>query len=193
MYYNLEYQWTLCPATLDGEANFLLWRVLAFGRVIWFNSRLMEELASSPETSSKAVESSWDINLPNSKNTGLLIKNRKLTCTDARTKKWPSKLTISLEGKSYITSISIIKQKISWKNGMGSGFGHKIGRDDGIEKKKRRESEIWEPLLWTLEKVLMWVKNITDFGRFCYLNIPCLRMNITFVFMSFSSEEFTNK
>ena len=110
----------------------------------------LTELASSPETSSKAVESSWDINLPNSKNTGLLIKNRKLTCTDARTKKWPSKLTISLEGKSYITSISIIKQKISWKNGTGSGFGHKIGRDGGIEKKKRRESGIWEPLLWTL-------------------------------------------
>ena len=23
----------------------------------------------------------------------------------------------------------------------------------------------------------MWVKNITNFGRFCYLNIPCLRVN----------------
>ena len=192
MYYNLEYQWTLCPATLDGEANFLLWRVLAFGRVIWFNSRLMEELASSPETSSKAVESSWDINLPNSKNTGLLIKNRKLTCTDARTKKWPSKLTISLEGKSYITSISIIKQKISWKNETGSWFGHKIGRVCWIEKKKKGGKAIFENL-WTLGKALMWVKNITDFGRFCYLNIPCLRMNITFIFMSSSSEEFTNK
>ena len=30
----------------------------------------------------------------------------------------------------------------------------------------------------------MWVKNITDFGRFCYLNIPCLRINITLIFMS---------
>ena len=127
----------LIIATLDGEANFLLGRVLAFGRVIWFNSRLMEELASSPETSSKAVESSWGINLPNSKNTGLLIKNRKLTCTDARTKKWLSKLTISLQGKSYITSISMIKQKISWKNGTGSWFGHKIGRVCWIEKKKK--------------------------------------------------------
>ena len=39
----------------------------------------------------------------------------------------------------------------------------------------------------------MWVKNITDFWRFCYLNIPCLRMNITLIFMSYSSEEFTNK
>ena len=55
-----------------------------------------------------------------------------------------------LEDKSYITSISIIKQKISYKNGAGSGFGRKIGRDGGIEKKKRRESGIWEPLLWTL-------------------------------------------
>ena len=26
---------------------------------------------------------------------------------------------------------------------------------------------------------LLWVKNITHFWRFCYLNIPCLRMNIT--------------
>ena len=25
----------------------------------------------------------------------------------------------------------------------------------------------------------MWVKNITNFGRFCYVNIPCLRINIT--------------
>ena len=33
--------------------------------------------------------------------------------------------------------------------GTGSGFGRKIGRDGGIEK-KRWESGIWEPLLWTL-------------------------------------------
>ena len=33
---------------------------------------------------------------------------------------------------------------------MGSGFGHKIGRDGGIDKKKRRENGICEPLLWTL-------------------------------------------
>ena len=26
----------------------------------------------------------------------------------------------------------------------------------------------------------MCAKNIIDFGRFCYLNIPCLRINITF-------------
>ena len=25
-------------------------------------------------------------------------------------------------------------------------------------------------------KALMWVKNIADFGRFWYLNIPCLRI-----------------
>ena len=42
-----------------------------------------------------------------------------------------------LEGKSYITSISIIKQKISLKNGTGSGFGRKIGRDGRIKKKKK--------------------------------------------------------
>ena len=39
----------------------------------------------------------------------------------------------------------------------------------------------------------MWVKNIMDFWRFCYLNIPCLRINIGLIFMSFSSEEFTHK
>ena len=36
----------------------------------------------------------------------------------------------------------------------------------------------------------MWVKNITDFGRFCYLNIPCRRIIITLIFMSSSSEKF---
>ena len=55
-----------------------------------------------------------------------------------------------LEGKSYVTSISIIKQKILQKNGVGSGFVRKIERDGGIQKKKRRESGICEPLLWTL-------------------------------------------
>ena len=39
----------------------------------------------------------------------------------------------------------------------------------------------------------MWVKNITDFGRFCHLTIPCLRINITVIFMCSSSEEFTHK
>ena len=39
----------------------------------------------------------------------------------------------------------------------------------------------------------MWAKNITDFGRFCHLNIPCLRISITLIFMSSSSEEFTHQ
>ena len=47
-----------------------------------------------------------------------------------------------LEGKSYITSISIIKQKNLAKNGTGLGFGRKIGWGGGIEKKKRRERGI---------------------------------------------------
>ena len=46
-----------------------------------------------------------------------------------------------LEGKSYITSISIIKQKISLKNGTRSGFGSKIGRDGRIKNKKRLERQ----------------------------------------------------
>ena len=37
----------------------------------------------------------------------------------------------------------------------------------------------------------MWVKNFSDFGRFCYLNIPCLRISITLIFINSSSEEFT--
>ena len=39
----------------------------------------------------------------------------------------------------------------------------------------------------------MWVKNIADFWRFCYLNIPCLRVNIPLTSISSSSEEFTHK
>ena len=35
-----------------------------------------------------------------------------------------------------------MKGKNLVKNGIGSGFGHKIGRDGGTEKKKRRESGI---------------------------------------------------
>ena len=42
-------------------------------------------------------------------------------------------------------------------------------------------------------KDLILVKTITDFCRFCYPNIPCLRMNITLIFMSSSSEEFTRR
>ena len=38
----------------------------------------------------------------------------------------------------------------------------------------------------------MWVPNVTDFLRFCYLNSPCLRINITLIFMSSSSNEFTH-
>ena len=37
----------------------------------------------------------------------------------------------------------------------------------------------------------MCAKNVTNFLRFCYLNIPCLRMNITFIFMNSSSDVFT--
>ena len=41
------------------------------------------------------------------------------------------------------------------------------------------------------KKALIWVKNVTDFLRFCYLNIPCLRINITLIFLSSSSDIFT--
>ena len=35
--------------------------------------------------------------------------------------------------------------------------------------------------------------SVTDFLRFCYLNIPYLRINITLIFMSSSSDELTSK
>lgn len=37
-------------------------------------------------------------------------------------------------------------------------------------------------------KALMWVKDVL---RFCYLNIPCLRINSTLIFMSSSNDEVT--
>ena len=117
------------------------------------------------ETSSKAVESSWDRQITS------IYLTTKIRDLKYLSKKVPmrgqKKLTKQvayrdvenldhqnwqlLEGKSYITSISIIKQKISYKNGVGSGFRRKIELDGGIQKKKRRESGIWEPLLWTLK------------------------------------------
>ena len=79
-------------------------------------------------------------------------------CADEKISKTENKVTVAycdvenldhqnwqlLEGKSYITSISIIKQKISLKNGTGSGFGRKKGRDGGIEKKKKGGKEGFE-------------------------------------------------
>ena len=41
---------------------------------------------------------------------------------------------------------------------------------------------------WQLRK-LMWDKDVTDFLRFCYLTIPCLKINITIIFMLSSSYE----
>ena len=33
-------------------------------------------------------------------------------------------------------------------------------------------------------KALLWVKKIKDFWRVCYLNIPCLRINIALILIS---------
>ena len=49
----------------------------------------------------------------------------------------------------------------------------------------------WHCIQLTAEKALMCAKNVTNFLRFCYLNIPCLRMNITFIFTNSSSDVFT--
>ena len=48
----------------------------------------------------------------------------------------------------------------------------------------------WRDILLAAGKALVWVKNVTDFLTFCYLNIGCLRINITLIFMSSSSDEF---
>ena len=53
---------------------------------------------------------------------------------------------------------------------MGSGFGHKIGRDGGIDKKKRRESGICEPLLWTL----IYQTFLNEWNKFLTLCVPLL-------------------
>ena len=45
---------------------------------------------------------------------------------------------------------------------------------------------------WPPGKLDIWVENITDFWRFCYLNIPCLRINITSIFFSSSSDKFAH-
>ena len=50
----------------------------------------------------------------------------------------------------------------------------------------------WRDILLAAGKALVWVKNVTDFLTFCYLNILCLRINITLIFMSSSSDEITH-
>ena len=52
--------------------------------------------------------------------------------------------------------------------------------------------DFWISRLWVTrhlaggrEGSYIWVKNITNFGRFCYLNIPCLRINITLILYEF--------
>ena len=50
----------------------------------------------------------------------------------------------------------------------------------------------WQGILfWRPRKLFCGLK--MDFWRFCYLNIPCLRINIALIFVSSSSEEFTHK
>lgn len=44
--------------------------------------------------------------------------------------------------------------------------------------------------LQTARNAVVWVKNITESGRSCHLNIPRLRINSTSISMSSSSEEF---
>ena len=82
-------------------------------------------------------------------------------CADEKISKTENKVTVAycdvenldhqnwqlLEGKSYITSISIIKQKISYKNGAGSGFRRKIDRDGGIQKKNAGKRDLRTPIV----------------------------------------------
>ena len=45
---------------------------------------------------------------------------------------------------------------------------------------------------WRPGKLLCGLKTLPILGDFCYLNIPCLRINITLILMSSSSKEFTH-
>ena len=45
---------------------------------------------------------------------------------------------------------------------------------------------VWRGIWLAAGKALMWVKDVL---RFCYLNIPCLRINSTLIFMSSSNDE----
>ena len=135
------------------------------------------------ETSSKAVESSWDRQITSiyltPKIQDLKYRSKHVRCADEKISKTENKVTVAycdvenldhqnwqlFAGKSHITCISIIKPKISWKNGTGSGFGRKIERDGGIEKKKRLESGIWEPLLWTLNSRVGGGGRVVGVGR----------------------------
>ena len=50
----------------------------------------------------------------------------------------------------------------------------------------------WRGIQLVAGKAIMWVKNVTDFLSICYLNILCLSIDITLIFMSSSREEFTH-
>ena len=43
-----------------------------------------------------------------------------------------------------------------------------------------------------MKKKELWVKNVADFVRFFYLNIPCLGMNVTLIYMSSSNDKFAH-
>ena len=68
----------------------------------------------------------------------------------------------------YMLSILCVRLTIKVKVGIPESF--KVGW--------------YPPPKKTGSSHLKWVKNITDFCRFCYLNIPCLRINIALIFMS---------
>ena len=55
-------------------------------------------------------------------------------------------------------------------------------------------TNFWFKSMFDAGKALMWVKNIADFLRFWYLNIPCLRRNITYSSCDFlkRSNKFTH-
>ena len=55
-------------------------------------------------------------------------------------------------------------------------------------------TSFWFKSMFDAGKALMWVKKIADFWRFWYLNIPCLRRNITYSSCDFlkRSNKFTH-
>ena len=144
------------------------------------------------ETSSKAVESSWDRQITSvyltPKIQDLKYRSKHVRCADEKISRTEKLIKLRspivmlrtlnldhqnwqlLEGKSYITSISIIKQKICRKKGgTGSGFGRKIGRDGGIEKKKGGKAGFENPYCGpSLMCLIQWIKH----EKRCFIRKP---------------------
>jgi len=84
-----------------------------------------------------------------------------------------------------LTSRRIGKARNS--NPWGGRLGERTERGMG----RGGKNNISLSLYMTAERAVMYVKKVTYFGEFCYLNSSCIRKSITLMFMSSSRNEFT--